>query len=205
MSNTLTIGRPTLIDVVVRRSLATDVVAVLGAAALTGVLAQVAVPLWPVPITGQTLAVLLAGGMLGAVRGSLAMVAYAVLGIIGVPWFSDASGGWSVLAGPTGGYIIGFIFAAALTGWLAQLRWDRKFLKGLLAFGVGSAVVFLVGLPWLAVSLSLTFEQTLQSGLYPFIIGGLVKAAIAAGTMSLFWKVGGTNGAKSPRTADETR
>jgi biotin transport system substrate-specific component len=188
MSNlTLALGRPTLADRIVTRSIATDAVLVVAGAALTAALAQVAVPLWPVPITGQTLAVLLVGGSLGALRGTLSMVLYAVLGIVGLPVFSDASHGWGVVAGPTGGYIIGFIVAAGLTGWLAQRSWDRRFLAGMLSFLAGSAVVFAFGLPWLAVSLGLNLEQTLQAGLYPFIIGGIIKAVIAAAVMTSAW------------------
>ncbi|MDQ1580570.1 MAG: biotin transport system substrate-specific component [Microbacteriaceae bacterium] len=188
MSNlTLALGRPTLADRIFTRSIATDAVLVVAGAALTAALAQVAVPLWPVPITGQTLAVLLVGSSLGALRASLSMVLYAVLGIVGLPVFSAASHGWGVVAGPTGGYIIGFIFAAGLTGWLAQRSWDRRFLAGMLSFLAGSAVVFAFGLPWLAVSLGLNLEQTLQAGLYPFIIGGIIKAIIAAAVMSSAW------------------
>jgi biotin transport system substrate-specific component len=92
-----------------------------------------------------------------------------------------------VLAGPTGGYIVGFVLAAALTGWLAERRWDRRFLGGMLSYLAGSAIVFAVGLPWLGFTLGLTVEQTLTSGLYPFIIGGIVKAAIAAGLIRAGW------------------
>ncbi|MDO9395230.1 MAG: biotin transporter BioY [Herbiconiux sp.] len=183
------LARPTLADRLVTRSLATDVVLVAAGAAFTGLLAQVAVPLWPVPITGQTLAVLLVASTLGAVRGVLAMVLYAVLGIVGVPWFSDATSGLHVVAGPTGGYIVGFVIAAGLTGWLAQRQWDRRFLGAFVSFLAGSGVVFAVGLPWLAFALGLNLEQTLQGGLYPFIIGGVIKALLAAGIIPLAWKL----------------
>jgi biotin transport system substrate-specific component len=185
----LPVGRPTLADRLITRSVLTDVMLVAGGAAFTGLLAQVAVPLWPVPITGQTLAVLLVGSTLGALRGVLAMVAYAVLGIVGVPWFSDASSGLQVIAGPTGGYIIGFIIAAGLTGWLAQRQWDRRVVGAFASFMAGTVVTFAVGLPWLAASLGLTLQQTLEAGLYPFIIGGIIKALIAAGIIPLAWKL----------------
>jgi len=185
----LAAGRPTLADRLISRSILTDVMLVAGGAALTGLLAQVTVPLWPVPITGQTLAVLLVGSTLGALRGVLSMVLYAVLGVVGVPWFSDASAGLHVVAGPTGGYIIGFILAAGLTGWLAQRSWDRKVLGAFVSFMAGTGVTFAIGLPWLAASLGLTFEQTLQSGLYPFLVGGVIKALLAAGIIPLAWKL----------------
>jgi biotin transport system substrate-specific component len=183
------LGRPTLADRLITRSIATDILLVAGGAAFVGLLAQVAVPLWPVPITGQTLAVLLVGSTLGALRGVLAMALYAVVGIAGVPWFSDASAGLQVVAGPTGGYIIGFIIAAGLTGWLAQRNWDRKVLGAFASFSAGTLVTFAVGLPWLAASLGLTLEQTLQAGLYPFILGGIIKALLAAGIIPLAWKL----------------
>lgn len=172
--------RTVLADRVLPRSLAVDAGLVLAGAALTAGLAQVAIPLWPVPITGQTLAVLLVGASLGAVRGATSMVVYALAGLIGLPVYSDHTSGAAVLLGPTGGYIVGFVLAAALTGWLAQRRWERRFVGGMLAFVAGSVVVFLVGLPWLKVSLGLTWSQTLAGGLYPFIVGGIIKAVIAA-------------------------
>ena len=187
-SLTLSIGRPTIADRVFARGLPMDIALIAAGAGLTAIAAQVAIPLWPVPVTGQTLAVLLVGSTLGALRGTLSMVLYAVLGILGVPVFSDASHGLSVIAGPTGGYIIGFIFAAALTGWLAQRAWDHRIVGATLSFLAGTAITFIIGLPWLAVSLHLNLEQTLQFGLYPFIVGGLVKTLLAAGIIRLAWR-----------------
>ncbi|MCU1437800.1 MAG: putative biotin synthase [Naasia sp.] len=187
MSSVSLAARPVLADRVLPRSLAGDAALVIAGAALTAGLAQVAVPLWPVPITGQTLAVLLVGGTLGALRGTLAMLLYGVVGVLGLPVFSDGEAGLGVLAGPTGGYIVGFVLAAALTGHLAERAWDRRFLGGMVSYLAGSAIVFAVGLPWLAFSLGLNLEQTLTAGLYPFLIGGVVKAAIAAGVIRLGW------------------
>src|ERR1700712_784101 len=130
--------RLVLADRVFPRTLVMDGVLVVAGAALVTILAQVVIPLQPVPITGQTLAVLLVGSTLGAVRGSLAMVLYAVLGLVGLPVFSDGSHGTSVLFGATGGYIVGFILSAALVGWLAERQWDRKILKALATFVAGS-------------------------------------------------------------------
>lgn len=187
-SLSLAIGRPTLADRLFARGVTMDIVLIAAGAALTAIAAQVQVPLWPVPITGQTLAVLLVGSSLGALRGTLAMVLYAVLGMVGLPVFSDASSGMGVILGPTGGYIVGFMFAAAFTGWVAQRSWDRRILRSLLAFTGGTIVTFLVGLPWLAVTLGLDLQQTLQAGLYPFIVGGAVKAVMAAGVVTLGWR-----------------
>lgn len=184
----LAIGRPTLADRLFARGVVMDIVLVAAGAALTAIAAQVQVPLWPVPITGQTLAVLLVGSSLGALRGTLSMLLYAVLGMVGLPVFSDATSGMGVILGPTGGYIVGFVFAAAFTGWIAQRSWDRRVLRSLLAFVGGTVVTFAVGLPWLAISLGLDLQQTLQGGLYPFIIGGIVKSVIAAGVVTLGWR-----------------
>lgn len=181
-------NRLTLADHVVPRSLVTDAALVAGGAALTGLMAQVAIPLWPVPITGQTLAVLLVGSTLGMARGAASMLLYAVAGVAGVPWFSERSSGTDVLLGTTGGYIVGFIFAAALVGWLAQRSWDRKFLQAAVTFVAGSGVVFLVGLPWLAVATGADLGQTLEWGLWPFVPGGIVKALIAAAVIPAAWR-----------------
>ncbi|GAA1695702.1 biotin transporter BioY [Microcella alkalica] len=185
--------RPTLVDRVIPRTLLTDSALVIAGTALVAVLAQVAIPLWPVPVTGQTLAVLLVGASLGAVRGASSLALYALLGAIGLPIYSDAASGWSVLVGPTGGYIIGFVLSAAIVGWAAERRWDRGWLKAAVTFIGGSLVVFAVGLPWLSYSLGgfglpNDLQSTLVAGFYPFIIGGLIKAAIAAALLPALWK-----------------
>lgn len=180
-------SRPVLADRVLPRSLATDAVLVVAGAGLTAGLAQVAIPLWPVPITGQTLAVLLVGASLGAKRGALSMALYALVGALGAPVYSEAQGGVAVLLGATGGYIVGFVLAAALTGWLAQRRFDRTLVRGMLAFVAGSAAVFAVGLPWLHAALGLDWAATLQAGLVPFIVGGVIKAAVAALVLRGAW------------------
>ena len=196
---TLAAGRPTLADRVFSRSLATDAVLVAAGAGLTAVAAQLVVPLFPVPITGQTAAVLIVGATLGATRGALSMVLYALLGLF-LPVYSEGSQGLDVILGPTGGYIVGFVGAAALTGYLAQRQWEHRFLGGLAAFVAGTVVTFAAGLPWLAFSLGLDLAQTLQSGLYPFIVGGLVKAVFAAAIMRLVWL--GVTGSDLDRTSD---
>jgi len=185
--------RPVLADRVLPRSLATDVVLVLAGVALVTLFSYLQVPLWPVPITGQTLAVLLVGSTLGATRGAISMVLYGAIGAVGIPVFTpqsdgSLSSGWHVIAGPTGGYIVGFVLSAFLVGLLAERTWDRKVLKAVVTFVAGSVAVFAVGLPWLSVVLHLNLEQTLEAGLYPFLVGGAIKAAIAAGLLPLAWK-----------------
>ena len=181
-----------LADRVFPRSRVMDIALVAGGAALVALLAQVTIPLPLVPITGQTLAVLLVGSTLGWARGALSMVLYALLGLVGLPVFApNADGshsqGVAVVFGATGGYIIGFILSAILVGWLAELTWDRKFLKALATFAAGTLSVFVIGLPWLGLVAHLDVPTTLAFGLYPFLIPGAVKAVIAAGLLPLAW------------------
>ena len=115
------------------------------------------------------------------------MVLYAVLGIVGLPVFSDASSGFGIIAGPTGGYIIGFIFAAAFTGWLAQRSWDRKILRAIAAFLGGTVVTFAFGLPWLAMALGLNLEQTLAGRPLPVHRRRDRQGRPRAGIITLAW------------------
>ncbi len=184
--------RLVLADRVFPRTWVLDIVLVVAGAALTALLAQVVVPMHPVPITGQTLAVLLVGATLGWARGGAALGLYLVLGLVGLPVYAPQEDGSHLtglvaLAAPSFGYIIGFIPAAVIVGWLSERSWDRNVLKALATFVGGSVVVFAVGLPWLAAVTGATFIQTLEWGLFPFIIGGLIKAAIAAGLLPLAW------------------
>ncbi|QWL30153.1 biotin transporter BioY [Rathayibacter toxicus] len=190
--------RPVLADRLLTRSIATDLILVLAGAAVTAAMAQISIPLWPVPITGQTLAVLLVGSALGAVRGASSLALYLVLGLIGLPVYAPQADGSHVTglaaaASPSFGYIVGFVLSAAVVGSLAERSWDRLFLKALATFVGGSLVVFAVGLPWLSASLHAYaypsgLQATLEAGFYPFIIGGIVKAAIAAILLPLAWR-----------------
>jgi biotin transport system substrate-specific component len=191
-SPTLAFGRPTLADRIFSRTLALDLVLIVAGTALTSVMAQIAIPLWPVPLTMQTFAVLLVGATLGPIRGALSMVLYLVVGVLGLPVFSDHASG-SLFALPSGGYIIGFIFAAAFVGWLAQREWDRKVLRTAVAFLGGSAIMYIFGLPWLYLSLTAlhvpnALQYTIQHGLVVFLIGDLLKAALAGLILPLAWK-----------------
>jgi biotin transport system substrate-specific component len=195
-----------LVDRVFPRSLALDAVLVIAGAALVTVFAQIAVPTSPVPVTGQTLAVLLVGAALGAVRGGISLALYAVLGLLGLPVLSERSSGLGVMLGPTGGYIIGFIVAAVFVGWLSERAWERKILRAIVTFLAGSVVVFAIGLPWLAVALGgyglpNDLDSVLVAGFYPFILGDLIKAAIAAGLLPLAWW--GADRIAAQRAADD--
>lgn len=154
----------------------------LAGTAFVAVAAQVVIPLpfTPVPITGQTFAVLLVGASLGAVRGFSSLLLYWLVGLAGAPVYSEQTSGWETFMGPTGGYIIGFIVAAAVTGWLAQRRWDRHFRSATAAMLTGSVIIYACGLPWLAADLGTDLDKTLELGLYPFVIGDLLKLYLAA-------------------------
>ena len=184
-------ARTTLIDNVVPRSVASDIALILGGAALTAVAAQIAIPMWPVPITGQTFAVLLVGAVLGASRGALSMITYFSLGAAGLPVFTGAVAG--ITFGTTFGYLVGFIAAAAVVGWFSQLNWHRRISGVLASFTIGNAVIYLFGLPWLAfalsnLSLASDISAVLMAGLVPFLVGDAIKMALAAAALPLAWK-----------------
>jgi len=168
--------------------------------AFVAVSAQVTVPLWPVPVTGQTLAVLVIGMAYGARLGAATLALYLAEGVIGIPVFAKLSAGPHVLAGPTGGYIVGFIVAAAFVGWLAERGWSRSFTLTAFAQLLGSGVIFAFGVPWLALfyagpgaayvaktGAETAFGAAIAAGLLPFLLEDLVKVALAACLMPAAW------------------
>lgn len=187
---------PRVIADVIPVSRVRDVALVVGAALLTAVCAQIVVfiPGSPVPITGQTFAVLLSGAALGARRGSLAMGLYLLLGLVGLPVYSDGGAGVEVVWGATGGYLVGFIVAAYVVGRLAEASLDRSLWKALPVFTVGSLVVFAFGVPWLAVAVDAGIWEALALGFVPFIPGGIVKALAAAALLPAAWRLVGRSG-----------
>jgi biotin transport system substrate-specific component len=168
--------------------LAWDVALVVGAAALVGALAQISIKLsfTPVPITGQTLGVLLAGTSLGWRRGAAAMALYGLAGIAGVPWFAGHASGY---VGASFGYIIGFFLAAAACGYLAERGADRSVTGSWPAMLAGEFMIYLVGVPWLAAVGHYSATEALAYGFTPFVIGDAIKAAIAAGLLPVAWKL----------------
>lgn len=181
---------PTLADRVLSRSAVNNAVLITAGTALVAILAQATVPLWPVPVTGQTLGVMLVGATLGAWRGAASLALYLALGLAGLPIFAGAGAGFS----PSFGFIIGFVPAAALIGWLAERSWDRRPALAMLGFLAASIVPFLVGVPYLAVALgSLDLPNdvaaVMQAGVIPFLPGGIVKWLIAAAALPLLWKL----------------
>jgi biotin transport system substrate-specific component len=180
-----------------------DAILVTGAALLTALLAQIAIPVAgsPVPITGQTLAVVLTAAALGPGRGVAGQALYLLLGAVGLPFYSDASGGVEVVVGATGGYLVGFLPAALLIGLAARQGHDRRVTRALPLFVAGQLVIFAVGVPWLAAVADLSPAAALHAGFYPFIFGGLVKAAIAGLLLPAAWRLvgAGDRGAGSDR------
>ncbi len=173
----------------------TDTMLVGLGAALLAVSAQVSVPLpfTPVPITGQTFAVLLVGATLGTVRGGASSLLYVLLGIAGAPVYAHGAEGWAVITGASGGYLVSYPFASALTGWLAERRWDRRFSSAVGAMLTGNLLIYLLGLPWLAIVLGTGLEKTLELGLYPFVPGDTFKLYLAAGLLPAAWRLVGSS------------
>ncbi|WP_223644205.1 biotin transporter BioY [Corallococcus sp. EGB] len=162
---------------------------VLGAALFTALLAQVAVsvPGSPVPITGQTLAVVLTAAALGPGRGLAAQAAYLLLGAVGLPFFAKGASGWGALIGPTGGFLVGFLPAAVLVGLAARHGYDRRWWTAGPLFLAGQLLILAIGVSWLKVKTGLDFATSIQKGFVPFIPGGLLKAAIAGLLMPFGW------------------
>ncbi len=163
-----------------QRSLAERVAVLLAANLLLVACAQVRIPLsfTPVPITGQTFGVLLSGALLGRRYGTVVVMAYVLEGIVGLPVFAGWRGGIASLFGPTVGYIVGFVPAAFVAGWLMELGWGHSFAKALAGLLVANAVIYAFGLPWLAFFVGI--GKTLAMGLLPFVLGDLLKATVAA-------------------------
>ncbi|MET9965420.1 biotin transporter BioY [Streptomyces sp. NPDC006356] len=164
-----------------------DTLLIAGGAGLTGLAAQVSfhTPLTPVPFTLQTLAVLLTGAALGTARGAASMLLYLAAGAAGVPWFADHASG---LGGPTFGYVVGFVLAAALVGELARRGNDRSVVGTIGLMALGNTVVYLVGTTWLALDLHLDLQAAVAEGVTPFLVSDALKIAMAAGVLPLAWR-----------------
>jgi biotin transport system substrate-specific component len=182
--------RPRVLADLVPGALVRDVALVIAAAALTGIAAQISIPLpfTPVPISLQTFTVLLAGAALGPIRGGLGMLLYLVAGLAGVPWFSEQQSGFEF---PSFGYIIGFVLAAPAVGWLARRGLDRTVPGTVGIMVLGNLAIYVIGVAWLAKSLELDLSTALQFGLWPFLIGDALKIALAAGLLPGAWKLAG--------------
>ncbi|MGI9393077.1 MAG: biotin transporter BioY [Boseongicola sp.] len=176
-----------------------NVVLAVAGSALIAICAKIQVPMWPVPMTMQVFAVLLIGLAYGARLGFATVLLYLAEGSIGLPVFANG-GGFAYLAGPTGGFLLGFPLAALVAGWLAERGWGRPMLQVFVASIIGIAIIYVVGVPWLAnfyatakgQTIDLALTNAFANGMTPFLVGDLVKAALAAMILPTAWKLLGS-------------
>ena len=165
------------------------ILAVTGSIALT-ISAKISIPFYPVPMTMQTLVVLLIGMAYGWKLGGATILLYLAEGALGLPVFSgtpEKGIGIAYMMGGTGGYLLGFVIAASVAGYLASLGWDRNPLKTILAMLTGNIVIYVMGLLWLGALFGWD-KPILDWGLKPFLFGDLVKIAIAAALLPACWR-----------------
>jgi biotin transport system substrate-specific component len=194
----LPIRRPVLAESLPAVLTRSGVTIVLGAA-LTALAAQVSLPVpgSPVPITGQTFAVLLTAAALGPARGLASQGLYLALGLVGLPVFAGAAHGPHVVLGASGGYLVGFLAAAAIVGAGARRGADRSPLRTLLLFALASAVIYAIGTAWLCLDTGMSVSAGISAGVTPFIPGDVAKALLAAGLLPGTWRLLG-RGASAP-------
>lgn len=177
----------TLVDKFIPRTVTNNILLVLTGVFITAVSAQVSIPAVPVPFTLQTLAVLVIGSTYGAIRGAATMAAYALFGALGLPIFAQSSSGVGVIIGATGGFILGFIFAAALAGRLAELNWSSHSLKMFVSFALSTLVIYGLGIPVLAMNAFGSDVLAAASYMLPYLLWDAVKAVVAAGLIPGAW------------------
>jgi biotin transport system substrate-specific component len=177
-----------------RRSTAVrDVVLVVGFALITAASAQISIPLsfTPVPLTGQTFAVLLAGSVLGLRRGVASQGVYWMMGLVGLPFYAGGEGGWQSGTGATLGYFVGFMVAAAIVGYLAERRNDRNFVSSMSAMAMATVAIYACGATWLSIKLNIPFAagdtNALSLGVAPFLAGDVIKMALAGAIAPTVW------------------
>lgn len=178
---------------VLNRARVRDAVLVLGGALFTAMCAQVVIHLGftPVPLTGQTFAVLTVGGVLGSRRAMASQALYWALGAIGLPFYASATGGWERATGATFGYFVGFVLAAGLVGWYGDRRQDRNYIMSVSSLVLASAVIYICGAVWLSHSLGIPLAEgkgnAIELGVSPFLVGDVIKIALAAAIAPLGW------------------
>ena len=179
--------RPVLADLVPGAAVR-DIVLVVGVALLTAASAQVEVllPFTPVPLSGQTFAILLGAAAVGPLRGSIAQVLYLAMGLF-LPFYSGGESGWQVATGATAGYLLGFVVASAVVGALARRGADRKTWSTAVAFVAGSVTIYVLGAGWLVLGVGMTPAVAVASGVTPFLAGDAIKALLAAGLLPSAW------------------
>jgi len=168
-------------------SLIRDLIMVLTGSWLIALTAQLSFSIGPVPITGQTVGVLLVGALLGSRRGAASVLAYLAQGFAGLPVFAGGMATTAVLAGPTAGFLLGFLPAAFVIGWLCERGWDRRVETAVIAMLLGNLLIYAFGLPLL--SRFVGWDQVLPLGLIPFIPGDILKIVLAAMVMPFGWKL----------------
>lgn len=183
--------RRVLADLIARpsargRAFAVDAALVVAGVAVVALLAKVSIFVGPVPVTGQTLGVIIVGAALGARRGAASLTAYLLVGLAGLPVFAGAAAGPVYVLSPSFGFIIGFIPSAFVAGWFAERAWDRTPWLAFVGFLAASVIPFVIGVPYLALILAtvvgapVTLGSVLDAGVWPFILPGLIKAAVTA-------------------------
>lgn len=182
-----TLGLTLTDKVSLRRSLALDLALVLGGSLVLAGLAQIRIylPFTPIPVSAQTLGVLLIAAVLGARRGVAAVITYIIEGIVGLPFFAGGNAGLGVLMGATGGYLIGFVAAAAVVGYMAERGLDRKWWSALIAFLTGTVIIYAFGATGLAAILG--WQNAFSAGVLPFLLGDALKIALAAALLPSAW------------------
>ncbi|MBP9673674.1 MAG: biotin transporter BioY [Bacteriovoracaceae bacterium] len=148
--------------------------------------AQITVPFFPVPFTGQTLSILLIGASFGSKRGALTVIAYLLEGSMGLPFFAGGAVGFVHLIGPTGGYLLGFILSAYVMGLLSEKGFDQKFKTAIPLFLIGQICIYTLGLTWL--SHFVGFENVFKVGFFPFVLGEIIKTTLAVILLPVAWK-----------------
>jgi biotin transport system substrate-specific component len=194
---------PTLIDALWRGDgtsrLVRNIVLILAGTALMAISAKINVPMWPVPMTMQTFAVLVIAMAYGWKLGGATLLTYLAQGALGLPVFAGPSAGFVYFMGPTTGYLVGFLVAAVAVGWLAEQGWDRSVVRTFAANTIGTAIIFVLGVCWLAGFLAVTngmgavaaVAAAFTSGMLPFLVGALAKIALAAAVLPGVWRLTG--------------
>ena len=180
--------------VIVRSTAMTSALLIVGGISFLALLAQISIPVpgSPVPVTGQTLGVLIIGTTYGTLLGTSTFALYLLAGVLGAPIFAPSetlpSYGIARLTSATGGYLVGMLLATLLLGYLAERRADQKFKTSYLALLAGTAIIFIFGVSWLKISLDMSWSAAIAAGFTPFILGEALKIAITATSLPLVWR-----------------
>ena len=175
---------------ITRSTTTTKFALVVGGVAFLALMAQISikVPGSPVPVTGQTLGALLLGSAYGASLGFTTFASYLIVGFLGAPVFASGAHGLSRITGATGGYLVGMLIASFITGYLAGRKWDQKIRTVIPTMLIGEVVIFAAGTIWLHHSIHADWATTFKLGLRPFVLGEVIKIAIASTAMPTLWR-----------------